>query len=96
LGVQFSAPRTAPHDRLRSDRRRRAILRSYLSAIDEGVDWTSGRYRDLEARFVRIAADYAAEHGISAKAWLLFGVPTRVVTAAGIPMDPITEHEARA
>jgi hypothetical protein len=94
--VQFSAPRLAPPERQRAARRRRALLRAYLTALDEGADRTSQRFRDLEQRFVVIGAEYATEHGISAEAWLLFGVPRHVLAAAGIWPLAVSEHEARA
>jgi hypothetical protein len=96
LHVVFTVPRPPASERERSARRRRAILRAYLTAVEAGVDWSSQRYRDLEARFVMIAADYAAEQGISTEAWLLFGVPRRVLSAAGIAEDPAPEHEVLA
>lgn len=91
----FVVPRPPLPERQRAERRRRALLRAYLAAVESDVDWSSERYRALEARFVRIAADYAAENGISAEAWRLFGVPAPVLAAAGIvPQPPPRPHMA--
>ena len=80
----FSVPSASAADRRAAERRRRSILRSYLAAVEQGVDWESPRYRRLEACFAAMAADYGAENGISLEAWLQFGVPPRVLEAAGI------------
>ena len=75
---------TRPDGTARTDRRRRALLRSYLSAVEEGVDWSTERYQRLEKAFLRIAAPYGEEHGISHEAWRQFGVAPEVLAAAGI------------
>lgn len=80
----FSVPASAPADRRAAERRRRSILRSYLAAVEAGVDWEDPRYRRLEGCFVAMAADYGTANGISLEAWLQFGVPARVLEAAGI------------
>src|SRR3712207_3286981 len=58
-----------PDEQRRAARRRRALLRAYLTAVDEGVDWSSPRYERLERAFLRIASRYGEEHGISYQAW---------------------------
>ena len=73
-----------PAEAGRSARRRRALLRSYLSAVECGVDWSTDRYGRLERAFVRMARTYGEEHGISYEAWVQFGVPASVLAAAGI------------
>lgn len=90
----FEVPGDRSGERLRAARRRRSILRSYLAAVETGVDWSEPRYRRLEARFVGIAADHARARGISAEAWLQFGVPRRVVEAAGLAPRNQLEQDA--
>jgi hypothetical protein len=54
-------------------------LRAALRASDAGTDLA-----ELEGQFAKVAASYGDRKGISYSAWREFGVPTSVLTKAGI------------
>jgi hypothetical protein len=54
-------------------------IQAALKATDAGTDLA-----ELEDQFVQVAASYGERKGISYSAWREFGIPTSVLTRAGI------------
>jgi hypothetical protein len=57
----------------------RKTLESRLSAVEEGVDM-----EELEAAFVKAAAEYGKRKGIAYSTWREIGVPAEVLRRAGV------------
>ena len=57
----------------------RKTLESRLSAVEEGVDLA-----ELEAAFVKAAAEYGKRKGIAYATWREIGVPADVLRRAGV------------